>query len=205
MNTPWTADVFLLAENRLLREALVRLLAKKSDIRVVGANPYSLGVHEEIIQKSPGILVLDSSGLSFSNASFISTLRLSIPDLRIVMVDMDADEDTFFTAVREGIVGYVLKDASAVEVAADHSRGSHRRSGLPTLSVDGSIPLCVPTRKRAFNIVLGIGSGAQAQGAANGGRCLRGTHQQRDRKPTEPVGADREESRAQYPAQSRRQ
>ena len=36
MSTPWIADVFLLAENRLLREALVRLLAKKSDIRVVG-------------------------------------------------------------------------------------------------------------------------------------------------------------------------
>lgn len=118
MSTPWTADVFLLAENRLLREALVRLLAKKSDIHVVGANPYSPGVFEEIIQKAPGILVLDSSGLSFSNASFLSTLRFSIPDLRIVMVDMDADEDTFFTAVREGVVGYVLKDASAVEVAA---------------------------------------------------------------------------------------
>lgn len=118
MSTPWMADVFLLAENRLLREALVRLLAKKSDIQVVGASPYSSGVHEEIIEKSPGILVLDSSGLSFSNASFMATLRFSIPDLRIVMVDMDADEDTFFTAVREGVVGYVLKDASAVEVAA---------------------------------------------------------------------------------------
>ena len=34
-------DVFLLAENRLLREALIRILAKKSDIRVVGASPYS--------------------------------------------------------------------------------------------------------------------------------------------------------------------
>jgi DNA-binding NarL/FixJ family response regulator len=34
------------------------------------------------------------------------------------MVDMDPDESTFLRAVREGVVGYVLKDASAMEVAA---------------------------------------------------------------------------------------
>jgi DNA-binding NarL/FixJ family response regulator len=118
MSTQWTAEVFLLAENRLLREALVRLLAKKSDIRVVGANPYSPAVHEEIIAAQPSIIVLDSSGLTFSNSSLISTLQAAIPGVRIVMVDMNSDEATFLKAVREGVVGYVLKDASAVEVAA---------------------------------------------------------------------------------------
>ena len=34
------------------------------------------------------------------------------------MVGMDSDKDTFLHAVRDGVVGYVLKDASAVEVAA---------------------------------------------------------------------------------------
>ena len=34
------AAVFLLAENRLLREALLRILSKKDDIRVVGAGSY---------------------------------------------------------------------------------------------------------------------------------------------------------------------
>ena len=111
------ADVFLLAENRLLREALIRLLTKRSDIRVVGANPYSPAVHEEIIAAHPDIIVLDSSGLFVSQARLIPTLHAAIPDLRVVMVDMDSDEETFLRAVREGVVGYVLKDASAMEVA----------------------------------------------------------------------------------------
>jgi two-component system NarL family response regulator len=117
MSSKWIADVFLLAENRLLREALVRLLAKK-DIRVVGANPYSSIVLEEITAKAPDIILLDSSGLVFSKSSLISTLQASLPGVKIVMVDMDSDESTFLKAVREGVVGYVLKDASAVEVAA---------------------------------------------------------------------------------------
>jgi len=118
MTSKESAEVFLLAENRLLREALVRLLAKKGDIRVVGASSYSPAVVDEIVAKMPGILVLDSSGLAFSNATLISSIRTSLPDARIVMVDMEWDENTFLKAVREGVIGYVLKDASAVEVAA---------------------------------------------------------------------------------------
>jgi DNA-binding NarL/FixJ family response regulator len=118
MGSKCIADVFLLAENRLLREALVRLLTKKCDIRVVGATPYSAAVQQEIIALRPRIIVLDSSSLSLPRPGVIFTLQESMPGVRIVMVDMDPDENTFLKAVREGVVGYVLKDASAMEVAA---------------------------------------------------------------------------------------
>ncbi len=35
----------------------------------------------------------------------------------MVMIGMDADREVFLRAVRDGIVGFVLKDASAMEVA----------------------------------------------------------------------------------------
>jgi len=41
--------VFLLAENRLLREALLRILAKKDDIRVVGSGSYEPDMFEHIV------------------------------------------------------------------------------------------------------------------------------------------------------------
>jgi DNA-binding NarL/FixJ family response regulator len=113
-----TAEVFLLAENRLLREALIRLLSKRSEVRIVGANSYSPAIHHEIIAARPQIILLDSSGLAPSKSTLISTLRAAMRTLRVVMVDMEPDEATFLSAVRSGVMGYVLKDASAVEVAA---------------------------------------------------------------------------------------
>ena len=110
------AAVYLLAENRLRREALIRLLSKRTEVRVVGADSYSAGVHRDIITARPQIVLMDSSGLESSRAMLISTLRSAIRTLRIVMVDMEADEATFLTAVRAGVVGYVLKNASALEV-----------------------------------------------------------------------------------------
>ncbi len=116
MSSKSVVDVFLLAENRLLREALVLLLPKK-DIRVVGASSYSPAAVDEIARRKPRVILLDSSGL-LPSASVLCSLRPAIPAAKIVMVDMDCDETTFLRAIREGVVGYVLKDASAGEVAA---------------------------------------------------------------------------------------
>ena len=124
------AKVFLLAENRLLREALIRLLSKRSDVRVVGASAYSSAVHQEIVASHPQIILLDSNGLSLKT-TLISSLRAAIRNLRIVMVDMDPDENTFLGAVRAGVVGYVLKDASAVEVASTISAVAAGRAVCP--------------------------------------------------------------------------
>jgi len=111
-------EVFLLAENRLLREALIRILAKKSDIRVVGAAPYSPSALEQIKVARPRIVLLDSVAPVFSEARFVTKLHAVIPGVRVAMIDMELDSQVFLRAVREGVVGYVLKDASATEVAA---------------------------------------------------------------------------------------
>jgi two-component system, NarL family, response regulator DevR len=114
---PKKAAVYLLAENRLLREALIRLLSKKSAVTVVGANAHSPHIHREVIAAHPQVLLMDSSGLDSSRSALISVLRTAIRNLRIVMVDMDQDEAALLGAIRVGAVGYVLKNASASEVA----------------------------------------------------------------------------------------
>lgn len=112
------AGVFLLAENRLLREALIRLLSKKSEFRIVGASSQSRSIQQEIIAAKPQIVLLDSSGSSGPKSALITALQGAIRNLRFVMVDMEPDQDVFLNSIRAGAVGYILKDASAVEVTA---------------------------------------------------------------------------------------
>jgi len=110
--------VFILAENRLLREALTRILSKKSDIQVVGAAAFSPDVVEQISGAAPEVLLSDSAVVALSDLRLVSEVRTAIPGLRVVMIGMEADRETFLRAVRDGVVGYMLKDASAWEVAA---------------------------------------------------------------------------------------
>jgi two-component system, NarL family, response regulator DevR len=110
--------VFLLAENRLLREALARIFSKKSDITLVGACDFSPQAIERITAPAPDVLLMDSFPAVLSHLKFISEVRLAMPGIKVVLIGMEADEQVFLQAVRGGAVGYVLKDASALEVVA---------------------------------------------------------------------------------------
>lgn len=112
-----TVQVFILAENRLLREALTRILNKKSDIRVVGASAFMPEIVQQIAGAGPDVLLSDSAAVALSELRLVPEVRAVIPELKVVMVGMEADRELFLRAVRDGIVGYVLKDASAAEVA----------------------------------------------------------------------------------------
>lgn len=112
-----TVQVFILAENRLLREALARILNKKSDIRVVGASAFAPDIVQQIASSAPDVLLSDSAAVALSDLRLVSEVRAAIPGLKVVMIGMEADREIFLRGVRDGIVGYVLKDASAMEVA----------------------------------------------------------------------------------------
>jgi len=112
-----TVQVFILAENRLLREALTRILSKKNDIQVVGACAFAPDVVEQVCKAAPDVLLCNSTAVALSDLRLITEVRAAIPGLKVVMIGMDADQETFLRAVRDGIVGFVLKDASAMEVA----------------------------------------------------------------------------------------
>jgi DNA-binding NarL/FixJ family response regulator len=111
------ACVFLLAENRLLREALLRILSKKEDIEVVGAGAYGPEIVQQIVSTPATVVVLDSVTSLLSEDGAIRNLRQVNSSIRVVMVGMEPDESVFLRVVQAGAVGYVLKDASAAEVA----------------------------------------------------------------------------------------
>lgn len=111
------AAVFLLAENRLLREALLRILSKKDDIRVVGAASYSVEMFEQVVLTRANVVVLDSVTPVLAEDGVVRRLHHLNPAISVVMVGMEPDEAVFLRVVQAGAVGYVLKDASAVEVS----------------------------------------------------------------------------------------
>jgi DNA-binding NarL/FixJ family response regulator len=110
--------VFLLCENRLLREALVRILAKRSDLSVVGSRAHSPAVMDEMCQTKLHVVLLDSLGLAVAEPRLLRRIHERLPEARVLMVGMDAKEEDFLHAVREGAAGYVLREASATEAIA---------------------------------------------------------------------------------------
>jgi DNA-binding NarL/FixJ family response regulator len=109
-------SVFLLAENRLVREALSKVLIK-GEVCVLTATSFSPQLLEQIIVAGPDVLLSDCAISSFGDMQVIRELRKAVPGLRVILIGMESDKETFLCAMRDGVVGYMLKDASALEIA----------------------------------------------------------------------------------------
>jgi two-component system nitrate/nitrite response regulator NarL len=108
---------FLLIENRLLREALVRLLCKRADLLVVGQGGYADVTALHGLDSKCDVLIIDSLQLPRLSAM----LPLESADrasYRTIVIAREPDEIHFLAAVRLGVMGYLLQDASASDVVA---------------------------------------------------------------------------------------
>src|SRR5215470_7273596 len=108
-------NVYLVAEHRLLRETLVRLLKKRPDISVVGEARHTTCSSDEIMNSTCGVLLLDSLTAPCA-MQLLDELYERAPQIRIVLFGMDEDSDLFLKAVRLGVSGYICKEASAAEI-----------------------------------------------------------------------------------------
>jgi DNA-binding NarL/FixJ family response regulator len=107
--------VFLLIENRLLREALIRLFRKRPDLLVVGQGGHAEATRSQVLESQFDVLLLDSLETGCLAANFCSQSEAHAA-FETVLIGMEADEEQFMTAVRSGVTGYLLKDASSSEV-----------------------------------------------------------------------------------------
>jgi DNA-binding NarL/FixJ family response regulator len=125
--------VYLVAENRLLRDTLARLLRKRPEINVVGVSRSSETVKDEIIASHCDVVLMDSHENAFGS-SFVEDLLAQNPALKLLLFGMNEDQEDFLKAVHLGICGYLLKEASSAEiVAAVRAAGRGEASCPPSL------------------------------------------------------------------------
>lgn len=110
-------SVVLVAENRLLREALVHVLQQRAGISFVKGCRFSELTTEQICETECDILLIDSLETG-GRQYLVAALNKSAPRTKVILFGMDEDPDSFFMAVRSGVRGYLLKNASSAEIIA---------------------------------------------------------------------------------------
>jgi DNA-binding NarL/FixJ family response regulator len=111
-------NIFLLAQNRLLLEALTRILRKRAEFSVVHAAAYSPESVRIINDTGCEVVLIDSSVTDAFGFELVQDSLAAVDGLKVLMIGMEEDEETFLKAVSAGAAGYVLKDASALDVVA---------------------------------------------------------------------------------------
>jgi DNA-binding NarL/FixJ family response regulator len=108
-------SVYVLEQNRLLRQALVHLLRKRTNFTVSGDGDDGAGALEALIVTRCDILLLSS----------LETLRAicqraeefeHLKEIKVVLFGMEENPECFLEAVQLRTTGYLLKEASSTEI-----------------------------------------------------------------------------------------
>lgn len=112
------ARVSILCVNRLLRESIARILAKRTDFEVIAAQVEPCTSFEQVRDSGADVLVLDSLDFLLDSFASPSTAGKHDQPVRSVLIAMADDRSCFLTAIRRGARGYVLQNASAADVVS---------------------------------------------------------------------------------------
>jgi DNA-binding NarL/FixJ family response regulator len=104
------------AENRLLREALSRMLAKSREMEVIGMESAEPFQTEDVFREQADILLLSSRGNQSEDLALIRRIRSTAEQVLILLIDVAGDEADFLQCVRAGVRGYLPRDASSEDV-----------------------------------------------------------------------------------------
>ena len=110
------ASVFVLSDNRLFRESLGRILAKRGDIKILSTQGLSCSAYAEASASLADVLVVDSVDFLLTCLGGGKSLQNSSSRLKVLLVAMEENEQVFLRAIRAGAMGFVPKDASALDL-----------------------------------------------------------------------------------------
>lgn len=112
-------EIIVIEDNNMFRKALVDVL-NKSELMYCR---YNYGAAEDALfdikskELLPDVVLMDIGLPGMNGIECISHIKELSPDSKVIMLTIHDEDDNIFKAICSGAAGYLLKDASAGEIA----------------------------------------------------------------------------------------
>lgn len=103
-------------DHQIVRDGLVALLGALDGIEVVGTAADGRDAVHVVGETRPDVVVMDIQMPHLDGIEATRFITGAHPDVRVVMLTMNEDDETVLSAIRAGASGYLLKGSGAREV-----------------------------------------------------------------------------------------
>jgi DNA-binding NarL/FixJ family response regulator len=116
LSTPASIKVVVVDDHQIVREGLASLLGALDGIDVVGTAADGRDAVHVVAETAPDVVVMDIQMPQLDGIEATRMITGRQPDVRVVMLTMNEDDETVLSAMRAGASGYLLKGSGADEV-----------------------------------------------------------------------------------------
>jgi len=152
--------VLLVDDHELVRAGLRTFLELQPDMTVVGEAASGEQALALVAGVKPDIVLLDLVLPGMSGVETVRRLRLTHPEVKVVVLTSFAGQDSVLPAVRAGVAGYLLKDVGPAELAealrSVHAGGSplHPRVAATVLrQVTSDVDPLTPREREVLRLI----------------------------------------------------
>jgi two-component system, NarL family, response regulator LiaR len=108
--------ILVVDDQNVVREGLATILSFQPDMEVVGQAEDGLQAIELARKTLPDVILLDLVMPRQDGLTTISKLRVVMPNARILVLTSFAESDRVYQAIKEGALGYMLKDVTRAQL-----------------------------------------------------------------------------------------
>jgi len=131
------ATILIADDHALVAEGYVKIL--EPDYEIVGTVADGQALLREVANHHPNIVILDIAMPLLNGLDAAQQVKRKMPDVKVVFVTMNNDEDLIAEAFRRGASGYLPKTATATELLQAIREVLNGRSYLSPASAEGTI------------------------------------------------------------------
>ena len=111
-------SIFIVDSNHAFRQGLVNFLREQPDIVLAGEAGTIAEARRGIGQASPNVVFIDFNLPDGDSLAAVKEILGINPDLKVVFLTEDDEEEKMIAAIRSGASGYLLKDLEGVSLLA---------------------------------------------------------------------------------------
>jgi two-component system response regulator NreC len=108
--------VLLADDHTIVREGILSLLQEQPEVTVVGTAENGREAVEKARRTFPDVVVMDVAMPLLNGIEATRQLRRFLPQTKVIVLTMYADEEYVLRALQAGVRGYLLKKAAASEL-----------------------------------------------------------------------------------------
>jgi len=109
-------SVIAIDDHDVVLDGVYFMLSGYPDIEILGLVKNSTQLKDVLKTKVPDIIILDIKLNNESGLNLALNLLKKYPKIRIIALTVVADENTIFQSIKAGLMGYLPKETSKVEI-----------------------------------------------------------------------------------------